>query len=310
MLPTILCDAICSLVEGNIRFAFTLDLIINKETHEIVDTKFLNTLINVRKNLRYNTDTMRNNEVFKKTFGIVYKLNRKYKYIDNLSTGHDLIAYLMIQMNYICAKKLLEYKTGIYRSAKMNNSIDIPDVIDQDLQKFLKMWYSFGGNYCSYDNIKGHDMLELDAYVHITSPIRRLVDLLTMMKLQTELGLVKLSDSAYEFYDKWTSKDSLKYINKTMRSIRKVQNDCSLLKKCSEDEDILNNIYDGFIFDKIYRNDALYQYMVYLPKLKMTNRFTSRYNKENHSIQKFKIYIFTDEDRLKKKIRVEIQNSS
>ena len=307
MLPTILCDAICSLVEGNQRFAFTLDLIIDKNTNEIIDTKLLNTTINVKSNLRYNTDKMRNNIVYKKAFQIVKKLNRKYKYIDNLSTGHDLIAYLMIQMNYICAKKLLEFKTGIYRSAKMNNSVDIPQGIDNDLQKFLKMWYSFGGNYCSYDNIKGHDMLELDAYVHITSPIRRLVDLLTMIKLQSELNIVTLSDSCYEFYDKWTSETSLAYINKTMRSIRKVQNDCSLLKKCSEDEDILNNIYDGFIFDKIYRNDALYQYMVYLPKLKMTNRFTSRYDKENHSIQKFKIYIFTDEDRLKKKIRVEIQ---
>lgn len=307
MLPTILCDAICSLVEGNIRFAFTLDLIVDKESYDIIDTNIVNTIINVRSNLRYNTDKMRNNKVYKKTFELVYKLNRKYKYIDNLSTGHDLIAYLMIQMNYICAKKLLSYKTGIYRSAKMNNSVEIPKGIGSDLQKFLKMWYSFGGNYCSYNNIKGHDMLELDAYVHITSPIRRLVDLLTMIKLQDKLGLVKLSDSAYEFYDKWTSETSLAYINKTMRSIRKVQNDCSLLKKCSEDEDILNNIYEGFIFDKIYRNDALYQYMVYLPKLKMTNRFTSRYDKENHSMQKFKIYIFTDEDRLKKKIRVEIQ---
>jgi len=92
-----------------------------------------------------------------------------------------------------------------------------------------------------------------------------------------------------------------------MRSIRKVQNDCNLLNICNDNNEILEKVYDGFIFDKIYRNDALYQYMVYLPKLKMTNRFTSRYDKENHSIQQFKIYIFTDEDRLKRKIRVELQ---
>ena len=55
-----------------------------------------------------------------------------------------------------------------------------------------------------------------------------------------------------------------------MRSIRKVQNDCNLLNICSENNEILDKIYDGFMFDKIYRNDALYQYMVYLPELKMT----------------------------------------
>ena len=78
------------------------------------------------------------------------------------------------------------------------------------------------------------------------------------------------------FYDKWTTPESLSYINKTMRSIIKVQNDCKLLNICNDNDNILNEIYDGFICDKIYRNDALYQYMVYLPKLKMTNRFTSR----------------------------------
>lgn len=307
MLPTILCDAICSLVEGNLRIAFTLDMTINKKTHEIIDTNLLNTLIRVKHNLRYDTDTMRNNEVYKKIQPVIYKLNRRYKYIDNINTGHDVVAYLMIQMNNICARNLVNYKKGIYRSAKMNNNIEIPDNVDEDLKKFLKVWHSFGGNYCSYANIEGHDMLELDAYVHITSPIRRLVDLLTLIVIQKENNIIELSDNAYRFYDKWTTSESLSYINKTMRSIRKVQNDCKLLNICNDNDNILNEIYDGFIFDKIYRNDALYQYMVYLPKLKMTNRFTSRHNKDNHSIQQFKIYIFTDEDRLKRKIRVEIQ---
>ena len=72
------------------------------------------------------------------------------------------------------------------------------------------------------------------------------------------------------------------------------------------DKSILNKTYDGFIFDKIIRNDMLYQYMVYLNDLKMVNRFTSRHNIENQSINKFKLYIFTDESTLKQKIRVEL----
>ena len=50
-----------------------------------------------------------------------------------------------------------------------------------------------------------------------------------------------------------------------MISIRKVQNDASLLKVCIENCENLNNVYRGIIFDKIVRNDALYQYMVYIP---------------------------------------------
>ena len=117
-------------------------------------------------------------------------------------------------------------------------------------------------------------MLELEAYVHITSPIRRLVDLLNIMILQDKLGLTKMSEKGNQFYEYWTSPHSIDYINMTMRSVRKVQNDCAILKICSDDKSILNKTYEGFIFDKIVRNDLLYQYMVYLPELKMVNRFT------------------------------------
>ena len=154
------------------------------------------------------------------------------------------------------------------------------------------MWNSFGANYAKYESLKSHEALDLDAYVHVTSPIRRLVDILTMVLLQEKLGLVTYSESKQIFYDKWTSDEAIAYINKTMRSIRKVQNDCSLLKICYDDTKTLDKIYDGYIFDKIIRNDKLYQYMVYLPELKTVNRFTSRYSKENMSQQKFKLYVF------------------
>jgi hypothetical protein len=127
-----------------------------------------------------------------------------------------------------------------------------------------------------------------------------------MVLLQEKLGLVTYSDKKQIFYDKWTSDEAIAYINRTMRSIRKVQNDCSLLKNCCDDADTLDKIYNGFIFDKIIRNDKLYQYMVYIPELKTVNRFTSRYSKENMSQQPFKLYVFMDENQLKQKLRIEL----
>ena len=74
-----------------------------------------------------------------------------------------------------------------------------------------------------------------------------------------------------------------------------------------DDPSIQETVYDGYIFDKLVRNDALYQYMVYLPEINMVNRFTSRYDKDNLTRQQFKIYVFTDQHSLKRKIRVEVQ---
>ena len=304
MLPTILSDALCSLQENRIRFAFTLDIVINKKTYEIIESTFKNTCICVCKNFRYDTGQQQQYPMYKKILHYIRKMNAVNSYIDNITTSHDVIAYLMILMNYISAKYLTRQKKGIYRSAKFNTNFVAPKTIPKDAQKFLKMWNSSGGRYLKYENIEGHDMLNLDAYVHITSPIRRLVDMLNIMIIQDCLGLMRLEGPRLEFYNKWMT--SLDYINKTMRSIRKVQNDCSLLSICANDTELLNQTHTGFIFDKIKRNDDLYQYMVYFPSFKMVNRFTSRYDKENLSEQLFKLYVFMDETQLKQKIRIEL----
>ena len=307
MLPTILSDTLCSLQEQQMRFAFTLDIILNKKTMKIIDHSFKNTCICIRKNFRYDTNEQENDAMYLKVFGIVQQMNKQQKYIDNISNSHDLIAYLMILMNYISATYLITQKTGLFRSAKFNSNFVPPDTVPNNVQKFLKMWNSSGGQYVNYENITSHDMLQLDAYVHITSPIRRLVDLLNIMIIQESLNLMKLDGKKLEFYNKWTNDTAVEYINKTMRSIRRVQNDCNLLNICVTDKNLLDKIYTGFIFDKIIRNDKLYQYMVYLPKFKMVNRFVSRHDKENLSEQQFKLYVFMDENQLKQKIRVELQ---
>lgn len=310
MLPTILSDTLCSLKENDVKFAFTLDLYINKETYTLDNYTFKNTIINIRKNYVYDTDIQEKDELYLKMKDVLISLNNKkeYKYIDSIQTSHDLIAYLMIWMNYTSAKELVKNKCGLYRSSKMNDTFKPPSNIDDSIQKFLKIWNSYGGKYCKYIDLERHDMLELDAYVHITSPIRRLVDLLTMMKLQESLKLVEWGEEATQFYNYWTSDTSIEYINTTMRSIRRVQNDCLLLNICSTNKKILETIYDGFIFDKIKRNDGLYQYMVYLKELNMTNRITTRHDLNNYSFQQFKIYIFHDQERLKHKVRLEFQH--
>jgi len=307
MLPTVLSDALCSLTQKDIRFALELSLVIDSNTGQIKTYKFDNAVIKVKKNLRYDTQEQEEYPLYKTLFEIVKVMNKKNKYIDSIDSSHDLVAYLMITMNYISATRLIEHESGIYRSAKFGSSFQPPEHLEKQFQKFLKHWNSSGGTYSKFGKIESHDMLALDAYVHITSPIRRMPDLLNMMILQEKEGLYVMSTEAKKFYNYWTSDSSLEYINTTMRSIRKVQRDCSLLKICMDNLSVLQKIYDGFIFDKIIRNDSLYQYMVYLPDLKMVNRFTSRHDKKNLTTQKFKLYLFTDENSLKRKIRVEIQ---
>ena len=210
----------------------------------------------------------------------------------------------MVNMNYLSAKELIKLESGVFRGAKFNDTTVSTEEMPSGVKKFLKNWNSSGGKYSK--KFGDHDMLQLDAYVHITSPIRRLVDLLNIMTLQDKLGLLVMSGKARTFYERWTSDSSIEYINTKMSASRRVQNDCNLLEMCMNDSDILNKVYDGYIFDKLQR-DEKNQYTIYLPKLNMVNRFTSRHIKKNFTKQKFKIFVFTDQYSLKRKIRVEMQ---
>ena len=216
----------------------------------------------------------------------------------------------MILMNYYCATEMLKHKTGVFRSTIMKREYSVPDSVPEDVAKYIKIWNSASGQYIDGSQITTggssirHEMLDLEAYIHITSPIRRLVDLLNMIKIQSILGLITLSENVDKFYDKWLR--DLEYINTTMRSIRKVQCDCTLIDLCTNNSYVLEKEYDGYVFDKINRNDGLFQYIVFLPELKLSSRITLRDDFTNFESKKFKIYIFEDEDQLKKKIRLHL----
>lgn len=114
----------------------------------------------------------------------------------------------MILMNYYCATEMLKHKTGIFRSTIMKRECSVPDSVPEDVAKFIKIWNSASGQYIDGTLVTNsdtasvrHELLDMDAYIHITSPIRRLVDLLNMIKIQSVLGLVKLSENVDKFYE-------------------------------------------------------------------------------------------------------------
>ena len=103
-----------------------------------------------------------------------------------------MVAYLMIFMNYHCAKELLTHKSGVFRSTIMKRDFGVPDTIPKDVGKIIKIMNSASGQYVDGAQIEAtrHEILELDAYVHITSPIRRIVDVLNMIKIQIQCKLI------------------------------------------------------------------------------------------------------------------------
>jgi exoribonuclease R len=302
MMPNPLSNCVCSLCEDVVRLAFALDITI--VNNEIIGYKFENTYIKVYKNHVYDSKELLADTNHQKMFDVVDKLSNVYKYTSKIKTSGDLVSYLMILMNYYTALEMVKHGNGIYRSVNFNKDVEKKAGLPDDVNNFLKIWNSSAGQYDLYNERKSHEMLELDAYIHCTSPIRRLVDLLNMARLQQNLSLTTYSTEFEKFETHWTER--LEYINTTMRAIRKIQNDCTLLEMCTNKPEICERKHNGYIFDKLERIDGLFQYVVYLPQLKIVSRLTIRNILTDYSNYKFKIFVFHDESSLKKKIRIHL----
>ena len=320
MLPTILSDCLCSLQSNATRVAFVMDILIDtvatNSSYKVISTSYSNCIIKVFRNFVYEEPALIKNADYNFLLDTSKQLIKQYRYIPSVRNSHELVSYLMVFMNFHCAKELLAKRVGIFRTTVVSTQKVCSSGLNEDVCKFIKIWNSSCGQYInigttlskdsdtnSHANLK-HELLEMDAYVHITSPIRRLVDLLNIIQLQHVTGLINLSDNALQFYDKWIAQ--IDYINVTMRAIRKVQTDCLLLDKCYNKPEILELKYEGYCFDKLTRNDGLYQFIVFLPELKIASRITTRENMENFEKRMYKLFLFKNEERFRTKIRLQL----
>ena len=91
-----------------------------------------------------------------------------------------------------------------------------------------------------------------------------------------------------------------------MRSIKKLQTDCTLLSNCITKPSYLIQHHKGIVFDRVKRNNGSYNYMVYLEDLKIISRLTTHFELDNYSKNSFKLFLFEGEDNIKKKIKLQI----
>jgi len=312
MLPTILSDGLCSLVQDKTRLAFVMDLYIVEGF--VLDIQYTNAKISVAKNYRYEEKILNRCPHYHLALDVVRKMQTYNPFIPSIQDSHDLVTYLMVFMNYNTAKETIQHRNGIFRNVvvEIPPETSIPDTLEHDVLVFFKTWNTSSAQYidlsCLHNDIElRHDLLKMDAYLHITSPIRRLVDLLNMIQIQENMDINGLSHHATEFYKEWT--DKIDYINTTMRSIRKMQNECSLVASVFSNPELVNDTYKGYVFDQTDRG-GIWQYNVYIPKLKWMTKITCCTEMENYSHAFFQLHIFEEEDSCKRKIRVSLVENS
>ena len=300
MLPIILSDSLCSLQENELRIALAMDIYFDKNGNLIEDKEinYKNVVVKTRKNFVYEEKKLVKNSHYKDLLFLTKIL--KPSIIDS----HELVEYWMVRMNKEVGTRMKNKETGIFRKAIYKNETNEDYVdIDDNTSRLIRSWNNTDCKYVVYDKdiVLRHDMMDIDEYVHITSPIRRMVDLLNQMMLLSKEQLVcRMSENAEMFLQKWVEK--IYQLNIDMKAIRKVQTDCRLLEICSNDTTILDNIHNCVIFGKTEIN-GIYSYMVYLKHANILTHIKTAEEYNDLSKHKCQLYMFSDEDNIKNKIK-------
>jgi exoribonuclease R len=292
MLPTQLSEHACSLVEKTKRLAITIDYIYDS-VNALIDIQYSTAMITVKKNFRYDSPKLLNNTHYQNLLEFTNQISTT-----PITDSHELVAYWMVKMNESCGKLLHSNQCGIFRKTTTPDTTPTENM--QSNEMFLYHFTNhISSEYAVFDESTTyhHATLKIEYYVHITSPIRRLVDLLNQICFLKIINS-QLSESATDFLQ--TNSQNIQKINTNTKAIRKVQMNCELMY-LSIHTDIMKNTYDAMVFQQIEKG-----YLVYISELKLLTKIKTTKQLQIKAIIQCRIYVFQKEDSITQKIVVDL----
>lgn len=178
---------------------------------------------------------------------------------------------------------------------------------------FLQLWeHKLHGKYVAYDPIQHrynpeelrHTMVNTNLYVHATSPIRRLVDLLNQMLWVIHVFQpIHIRSKPIIFVQEHMRQ--IDHLNQQMKSIKKVQNNCDILYRITQEPEWTTHILTAVV---LHQEDvASYKYTVYIDELKwISTVYYTEHELQTYEKIRVKLYVFEREDQMRKKVRLQV----
>jgi exoribonuclease R len=294
MLPTVLSEDLCSLKAGKLRYAFVMHANFKDRmtdgSFELASITYENAMIRVKTNYAYEDNALLKSDDYSLLKQIAQTLDKEC--VDS-HDSHEVVATFMKFMNKSCAETLATMNTGIFRNQKggperMSNSTEGGPLSGSH----RTVWSAFGGPLSatySTEN-EGHAHMGLSHYTHITSPIRRLVDLINMRILMNGSKI-------------YLESSTIEKINKMSKSAKKAQMDCELYSKVLDADP--KTIYTGAIVDIDTDEFGKVTHTIYLEELNTYARVINNTRVMQVKPTRYRVHIFDDEHSLRRKIRVE-----
>jgi len=293
MLPSIVSEDCCSLDAGKRCFVIAADFYVENNVIKSVSNP-VQKIITIHKQFHYDDSKLYHYSSYSTLETITKQLDH------SVQDSHDTVSYWMTKMNIAAAEWLMKHQCGIFRITQSREK-SVTTNIHTTMNSFIRIWeQKLSGKYIVYkpDEVFYHDSMQVNGYVHFTSPIRRMIDVINHMYWVS--ASIEFSNTAKTFLEKFQK--NITEINDTMNRIKKVQNECSILCQVMNEPDILNKSYEALVLEQL--SDRIYS--VYIQELKWIAKVYSDTYLDKYSSVSCTIYIFSKEEQLRKKIRVKL----
>ena len=300
MLPAILSDQVCSLQQKQRNITmFTRFPILPNGNIDFENITFGNAIVKVRKNYDYEQSNLLTNPRYQDLHRVTQTLD------SSVSDSHDVVSFWMIQVNTYLAKKLQQYDIGIFRNATLKYNERMNLGFDKHICDTLFHYKNASSNYVKSDHHDlQHVIMNKDIYTHITSPIRRNVDLLNQTILLYRCShIIDISVSSQRFLIHWMN--NLDKMNEDTKKIKYVQNKLQLLHTCLEQDNLSDEVISSIVVDKD-KKDTMNHYNLFVPKLNVFLPAISDKDFQEYDTCNIRVFVFEDENNVRNKIKIQI----
>lgn len=303
MLPPVLSENLCSLVSGTERDVLAMDVTLDQNMAPTCFS-FCSTRISVSDNFVYESAALvadRRYDMLHRAVGGLSEHDGCGPPLSGSYDSHDVVERLMIVMNHQASLVLNKAGKGIFRSVTKSRECVVPDGVGQEVANKVHIWKGLAGRYVKHGDDLIHEALGLSSYVHITSPIRRMADLINMvelLRLIDEEGAPKGADAVTA---KWYL--NLDGLNRMSKEVQRAQTEASVLSYCISEGRSACTV-TGYPFLSRKAGSGVTKYKVYVPELKTVCEVISLNGFPESGEVKLEARVFEEEASLARRVRV------
>ena len=300
MLPSLLSDKVCSLQQKQknitmfVRFPLLEDGNIDFE-----QVTFGNAVVKIRKNYAYEDEHLLSNDRYQSLYQATQKLD------SHVSDSHDVVSFWMVQVNTYLAKVLYKHDIGIFRNSTLKYTERMNLDFDKQTCDTLFHYKNASANYVdSKESDLKHAVMNKELYTHITSPIRRNVDLINQIVLLYRCHCIsELSSSAQKYLVSWMK--NLDKLNIDTKNTRQLQNRMQLIYSCRQYVRLSDEIMNGIVMEE-KKSDVINHYTIFIKELQVFLPAVSDKELSEYQSCSVKVFLFEDNNNVRNKIKIQI----